>query len=57
VIGWIDLSHTTHQALAPAGSGDFAGVQRLEDDFDRRAWIYGGRHARAGANATRPTTA
>jgi hypothetical protein len=37
VIGWIDLSHTTHQALALPGSGDFAGVQRLEDDFDRRA--------------------
>lgn len=52
VIGWIDLSHTSDQALALAKTGDFAGVRRLEGDFDRRAWLYGGVAAVAMALAT-----
>lgn len=42
VVGWVDLSRTSDRALSAARAGDFAEVRQLDDDFDRRAWIYGG---------------
>jgi hypothetical protein len=57
VIGRIDLRHTENQIPPFPAQGEstlprYEEIQRLDDDFDRRAWLYGGAAAVAMGVAT-----